>query len=84
MIEQDIIRILNTKLLTLELMVNEIYETLVDKELIDEDEFNKSISEKIVKINKLLGDETFEIEFESEDDELLHYSMLFGSPIGKT
>ena len=83
MIEQDIIKILNTKMLTLELMVNQIYETLVDKKLIDEDEFNSSINEKVAKINKLLGSETFEIELESDDDELLHYSTLFGGPIGE-
>lgn len=83
MIEQDIIKILNTKMLTLELMVNEIYETLVDKKLIDEDEFNSSINEKVAKINKLLGSETFEIELESDDDELLNYSTLFGGPIGE-
>jgi hypothetical protein len=83
MIEQDIIKILNTKILTLELMVNEIYETLVDKKLIDEDEFNTSINQKVAKINKLLGNETFEMEFESDDDELIHYSTLFGGPIGE-
>jgi hypothetical protein len=83
MIERDIIKILNTKMLTLELMVNEMYETLVAKDLIDEEQFNTSINEKITKIKQLLGEETFKIEFESDDDDVLNYSSFFGGPIGE-
>ena len=70
-------------MLTLELMVNEMYETLVAKDLIDEEQFNTSINEKITKIKQLLGEETFKIEFESDDDDVLNYSSFFGGPIGE-
>ena len=41
MIEDEVLELLHTRLITLELIVSEMHENLIDKGLIDKDEFNK-------------------------------------------
>lgn len=77
MIESDILEIMNNRLLTLELIVNEIHDTLISKGIIDETEFHKSMTKKIEKlkqINDLL---------ESELNDSSKLPNLFGGPIGE-
>ena len=77
MIERDILEIMNNRLLTLELIVNEKHDTLISKGIIDENEFDESMSEKIQKIKQ----RTDSLKEELEDD--IKLPNLFGGPIGE-
>ena len=77
MIETDILQIMNNRLLTLELIVNEIHDTLISKGIIDESEFDKSMTEKIQKIKQI----TDTLESELDDSPIL--PNFFGGPIGE-
>jgi hypothetical protein len=77
MIERDILQIMNNRLLTLELIVNEIHNTLISKGIIDEVEFDKSMTEKIKRIKQITD------TLESEFDESPKLPNLFGGPIGE-
>jgi hypothetical protein len=76
MIERDILEIMNNRLLTLELIVNEIHDTLISKGIIDEQEFDSSMGEKIQKIKQIADS----IESEFDEFELPNF---FGGPIGE-
>ena len=77
MIERDILEIMNNRLLTLELIVNELHDTLISKGIIDEKEFDESMGKKIQKIKQI----TDSIKEELEDD--IKLPNLFGGPIGE-
>lgn len=77
MIERDILEIMNNRLLTLELIVNEMHDTLISKGIIDENEFDESMAEKIKKIKQI----TDSIKSELDDSPIL--PNLFGGPIGE-
>ena len=77
MIETDILEIMNNRLLTLELIVNEIHDTLISKGIIDETEFDKSMTEKIEKLKEIQN------LLESEFDDSPKLPNLFGGPIGE-
>jgi hypothetical protein len=77
MIETDILQIMNNRLLTLELIVNEIHDTLISKGIIDEIEFDKSMTEKIQKIKQISDT----LESELDDSPIL--PNFFGGPIGE-
>ena len=77
MIEADILEIMNNRLLTLELIVNEIHDTLISKGIIDETEFDKSMTEKIEKLKEIQN------LLESEFDNSPKLPNLFGGPIGE-
>ena len=77
MIETDILQIMNNRLLTLELIVNEIHDTLISKGIIDESEFDKSMTEKIQKIKQISDT----LESELDDSPIL--PNFFGGPIGE-
>lgn len=77
MIEADILQIMNNRLLTLELIVNEIHDTLISKGIIDEIEFDKSMTEKIARIKQITD------SLESELDESPIVPNFFGGPIGE-
>ena len=77
MIEADILQIMNNRLLTLELIVNEIHDTLISKGIIDEIEFDKSMTEKIQKIKQISDT----LESELDDSPIL--PNFFGGPIGE-
>lgn len=74
MIETDILQIMNNRLLTLELIVSEIHDTLISKGIVDEIEFDKSMTEKIKQITDTL---------ESELDDSPILPNFFGGPIGE-
>lgn len=77
MIENEILQIMNNRLLTLELIVNEIHDTLISKGIIDEKEFDESMGKKIQRIKQI----TDSIKKELEDD--IKLPNLFGGPIGE-
>jgi hypothetical protein len=77
MIETDILQIMNNRLLTLELIVNEIHDTLISNGIIDEIEFDKSMTEKIQKIKQISDT----LESELDDSPIL--PNFFGGPIGE-
>ena len=77
MIERDILEIMNNRLLTLELIVNEMHDTLISKGIIDEKEFDESMSHKIQKIKQI----TDSLKEELKDD--IKLPNLFGGPIGE-
>ena len=77
MIETDILQIMNNRLLTLELIVNEIHDTLISKGIIDEIKFDKSMTEKIQKIKQISDT----LESELDDSPIL--PNFFGGPIGE-
>jgi hypothetical protein len=77
MIETDILQIMNNRLLTLELIVSEIHDTLISKGIVDEIEFDKSMTEKIQKIKQI----TDTLESELDDSPIL--PNFFGGPIGE-
>ena len=77
MIETDILQIMNNRLLTLELIVNEIHDTLISKGIIDEIQFDKSMTEKIQKIKQISDT----LESELDDSPIL--PNFFGGPIGE-
>ena len=77
MIETDILQIMNNRLLTLELIVNEIHDTLISKGIIDEIEFDKSMTEKIQKIKQISDT----LKSELDDSPIL--PNFFGGPIGE-
>ena len=77
MIEKDILEIMNNRLLTLELIVNEIHDTLISKSIIDETEFDKSMTDKIEKLKEIQN------LLESEFDDSPKLPNLFGGPIGE-
>ena len=74
--EIDVLEILNTRLLTLELIVGEIHETLIDGGIIDKDKFNNSLNDKINDLKKI----TDSLKEESNDVDI---STMFGGPIGE-
>ena len=77
MIEAEVLQIMNNRLLTLELIVNEIHDTLISKGIIDEIEFDKSMTEKIQKIKQISDT----LESELDDSPIL--PNFFGGPIGE-
>jgi hypothetical protein len=77
MIEGDILEIMNNRLLTLELIVDEIHDTLVSNGVIDEEKFDSSIAEKIARIKQITD------SLESELDESPIIPNFFGGPIGE-
>jgi hypothetical protein len=77
MIEKEILEIMNNRLLTLELIVNELHNTLISKGVIDEGEFDESMAEKIAKIKELTD------SIKTELDEPIKVSNFFGGPIGE-
>jgi len=77
MIETQVLQIMNNRLLTLELIVNEIHDTLISKGIIDETEFDESMAEKIAKIKQITD------SLESELDESPIIPNFFGGPIGE-
>lgn len=77
MIEKEILEIMNNRLLTLELIVNELHNTLISKGVIDEGEFDESMAEKIAKIKELTD------SLKSELDESPIIPNFFGGPIGE-
>ena len=77
MIEVDVLQIMNNRLLTLELIVNEIHDTLISKGIIDEAEFDESMAEKIARIKQITD------SLESELDESPIIPNFFGGPIGE-
>ena len=77
MIEVDVLQIMNNRLLTLELIVNEIHDTLISKGIIDENEFDESMANKIAKIKQITD------SLESELDESPIIPNFFGGPIGE-
>lgn len=77
MIEKEILEIMNNRLLTLELIVNELHNTLISRGVIDEEEFDESMAEKIAKIKELTD------SIKTELDEPITVSNFFGGPIGE-
>ena len=77
MIEAEVLQIMNNRLLTLELIVNEIHDTLISKGIIDEIEFDESMAEKIQKIKQISDT----LESELDDSPIL--PNFFGGPIGE-
>jgi hypothetical protein len=77
MIDTEILQIMNNRLLTLELIVNEIHDTLISKGIIDENEFDESMAEKISKIKQITE------SLESELDKSPIIPNFFGGPIGE-
>lgn len=80
MIEDEVWELFHTRLMTLELIVSEIHETLIDKGLIDKDEFNKSLDDKIKRVKEIT--EIFDDGGIDEIDEI-HIPNIFGGPIGE-
>ena len=78
MIEDKVLELLHTRLITLELIVSEMHESLINKGLIDKDEFNKSLDVKIKRVKDIT--DLFE-----EDDVLddVNIPNIFGGPIGE-
>jgi len=74
--ELDVLELLNTRLLTLELIVSELHETLIDNGVIDKDKFNESLNKKISDLKKLTD------SFKEDSDEI-NISTMFGGPIGE-
>ena len=77
MIEAEVLQIMNNRLLTLELIVNEIHDTLISKGIIDETEFDESMANKIAKIKQITD------SLETELDESPIIPNFFGGPIGE-
>jgi hypothetical protein len=77
MIEVEVLQIMNNRLLTLELIVNEIHDTLISKGIIDETEFDESMANKIAKIKQITD------SLETELDESPIIPNFFGGPIGE-
>lgn len=78
MIEDKVLELLHTRLITLELIVSEIHESLINKGLIDKDEFNKSLDVKIKRVKEIT--DLFE-EGDVLDD--VNIPNIFGGPIGE-
>lgn len=77
MIESEIIEIMNTRLLTLELIVSEIHDTLISNGVIDKKEFDLSINKKIKELKKI--SDTIESELEND----FNFPNMFNGPIGE-
>lgn len=75
--ELDVLEIMNTRLLTLELIVNEMHDTLISNGVINKTEFDASISEKIQKIKQIAD------SIENESDDEVKIPNIFGGPIGE-
>ena len=73
---EDFLGILSDRLLTLELNVDEMLATLVDKGLIDKDTYEKSMDEKIERLNKLTEESTESINHKPNDG-------MFNNPMGE-
>jgi len=71
-----IIELLNSRLLSTEIIVNQLFDTLVEKGLIDEDEFQQSIDVKVAEINKI-------IKKHDKEDTPNNLGNLFNGPIGE-
>jgi hypothetical protein len=50
MMNDEVLELFHTRLMTLELIVSELHETLIDRGLINKDEFNSSLDDKIKKV----------------------------------
>ena len=81
MIEDEVLELLHTRLITLELIVSEMHENLIDKGLIDKDEFNKSLDVKIKRVKEI----TDLFKDDNEDGALddINIPNIFGGPIGE-
>lgn len=82
MIEDEVLELLHTRLITLELIVSEIHENLIDKGLIDKDEFNKSLDVKIKRVKEITD------LFKDDNDDGgtlddINIPNIFGGPIGE-
>lgn len=71
-----IIELLNSRLLSTEIIVNQLFDTLVEKGLIDEDEFQQSIDVKVAEIDKI-------IKKHDKEDIPNNLGNLFNGPIGE-
>lgn len=71
-----IIELLNSRLLSTEIIVNQLFDTLVEKGLIDEDEFQQSIDVKVAEINKI-------IKKHDKEDTSNNLGNLFNGLIGE-
>lgn len=79
MIEDEVLELLHTRLITLELIVSEMHETLIDTGLIDKDEFNKSLDVKIKRVKEIT--DLFKDDDNALDD--INIPNIFGGPIGE-
>ena len=75
----DVLELFHTRLMTLELIVSEMHETLINNGLINKDEFNSSLNKKIKEIKKV----TKIFEDNKSDDVDFYIPNLFGGPIGE-
>lgn len=75
----EILKMLDSRILSTEIIVNQLFDTLVEKGIIDEDEFQESIDIKVAKINKIAK------EYIEEDENDMHkdWGNLFNGPIGE-
>lgn len=74
----EVLELFHTRLMTLELIVSGLHETLIDRGLINKDEFNSSLDDKIKKVKEIAKI----IEEDSSEIETI-IPNIFGGPIGE-
>ncbi len=75
--EFEIIESMNNRLLTVEVIVNQLHDTLVSNGVIDKVEFDKSLNEKVKNLKRIAD------SLKSNSTETLNSTNLFGGPIGE-
>ena len=75
--DTEYLELISNRLLTVEMIVDELMETLFDKGIIDRSEFKKSMDSKIDKLNEMAD------SIESDENNTTNMINLFNGPIGE-